>query len=164
MESQHSEEKVTCSEDMLSKSHSEHVVKVPKWLSVVAIIALLWNLVGVLAFVGQITISPEALSQLPQAEQDIYINMPIWAYAAFATAVFFGATASVMLLCKMGWAVHLFIGSLLAISVQMYHAFFIARAFDVFGPGGLIMPVMVISFAIIFLKIALLAKKNNWLA
>ncbi|GAA0822802.1 hypothetical protein GCM10009111_31660 [Colwellia asteriadis] len=139
-------------------------VPVPKWFMVVAIIALLWNLIGVLAFISQITITPELLEQLPPAEQAMYLNMPLWANGAFAVAVFAGTTASFMLLFKMSWAVNLFVGSLIGIVVQMYHAFFIANAFDVFGPSGLIMPIMVTIFALLFLKVAIVARKNNWLS
>lgn len=136
----------------------------PKWFIGVAIIALLWNLIGVLVFVSQITITPESLEQLPPAEQALYLNIPFWANAAFAIAVFSGTTASFMLLFKMSWAVNLFIGSLIGIAVQMYHAFFLAQAFDVFGPGGLIMPIMVTTFSLIFLTIAVLARRKKWLS
>ena len=138
-------------------------VKPPKWFIGFAVIALLWNLIGVLAFVTQVTITPEALGQLPEAEQSLYINMPFWANAAFAVAVFGSMTASFMLICKMYWAVYLFSASLLGIIVQFFHAFVMSEAYEVFGPSGLIIPAMVIVLAIVCLLVSLKAQMAGWL-
>ncbi len=137
--------------------------KPPKWLTVFSVVALLWNLMGVFAFISQVTMTSEVLGKMAEAEQALYINMPFWANAAFAVAVFSALTASFMLLCKMSWAVYLFSASLLGVIVQLFHAFVISAAFTVFGPQGLIMPVMVITFAIACLLVAIKSKRNGWL-
>lgn len=137
---------------------------VPPWFKVVAIIAVVWNLLGVLAFAGQMMMSADALAQLPQAEQNLYANTPMWATVAFAVAVIAGTLGSLLLLLKKSLATQVLMLSLVAIITQMFHAFFISNSFAVFGPGGLIMPIMVIVIALILVFLANIAKGNDWLS
>ena len=145
---------------------TEQVVKetkvIPSWFKIVAIIALIWNLLGVLAFVGQMLITPEMLSALPIAEQELYANTPLWATAAFAIAVFSGAFGSLFLLMRKSLATPLLIFSLVGVLVQNVHSFFISNSIEVYGPGGMIMPVMIILLAIYLIWLAKNAQANGW--
>jgi len=135
----------------------------PSWFKTFAIVSLVWNLMGVMAFITQLLMTPEALVALPQAEQDLIANTPLLATIAFAFAVFGGAIGCLALLMKKTIAVAWFTFSLLGIAVQMFHAFFILNSFVVFGPGGLIMPIMVVVWAIGLLMVARNAKSEHWL-
>ena len=53
--------------------------------------------------------------------------------------------------------------SLLGVLVQMYHAFFMSNSFEVFGPGGMIMPVMVVVIAIYLVVLSRQAATKNWI-
>jgi hypothetical protein len=145
---------------------TEQVVKetkvIPSWFKIVAIIALIWNLLGVVAFVGQMLITPEMLSALPIAEQELYANTPLWATAAFAIAVFSGAFGSLFLLMRKSLATPLLIFSLVGVLVQNVHSFFISNSIEVYGPGGMIMPVMIIFLAIYLIWLAKNAQANGW--
>jgi hypothetical protein len=44
----------------------------------------------------------------------------------------------------------------------MFHSFFMSKSFEVFGPGGLVMPVMVIVIAIYLVLLAARAKAHRW--
>ena len=136
---------------------------IPKWFTIAAAFALVWNLLGVMAFVGQMTMTDEMMAQLPQTEQELYAAIPIWATIAFACAVFGGALGSLALLMKKSLAQPLLILSLVGVVIQMFHAFFISNSFEVFGPGGAIMPVMVMIIAIALVLFVGKAKANNWL-
>ena len=46
--------------------------------------------------------------------------------------------------------------------VQMFHAFFMSNSFEVYGPGGLVMPVMVLVIAIYLVTLAAKAKAHRW--
>jgi hypothetical protein len=46
--------------------------------------------------------------------------------------------------------------------VQMFHAFFMTKSFEVYGPGGLVMPVIVIVIAIYLVTLAAKAKGHRW--
>ena len=52
--------------------------------------------------------------------------------------------------------------SLAGVLVQMFHSFFMSKSFEVFGPGGLVMPIMVIIIAIYLVALAAKAKNNRW--
>jgi len=152
----------TMIEDTKTPVNSENTV--PKWFNIVAILALVWNLMGVMAFVMQMMMTPEMIAELPQAEQDIYNSVPMWATIAFACAVFGGALGSLALLMKKSLAQPLLLLSLVGVLIQMFHSFVISNSFEVFGPGGAIMPVMVAVIAIALVRLASKANNNGWLS
>jgi hypothetical protein len=134
----------------------------PKWFMIVAGLLLIWNLMGVMAYIMQVTMSPETLAALPDAQRQLYENTPKWATAAFAVAVNFGALGCLLLLLKKNLAGLFLQLSLAGVLVQMFHSFFISNSFEVFGPGGLVMPVMVLAGAIFLVLLAARAKANRW--
>jgi len=135
----------------------------PKWFTVTSIAALIWNLLGVMAFAMHITMTPEMLAELPTAEQNLYANTPMWATIAFALSVCAGALGCLALILKKTIASQLLILSLVSVFVQMYHSFFIIDSIAVYGPGGLVMPIMVIIIAIGLVLLANKAKTKQWL-
>jgi hypothetical protein len=137
--------------------------KIPTWFWVVAGIALLWNLMGVMAYIGQVLMPPEALSDLPAEQRDYMLNTPAWATGAFAFAVWGGAIGSILLLLRRKFAMIVFIVSLAGILVQMYYNFFVGGALDVYGPGGMIMPVMVLLFGVFLIWLTSFADKKGWM-
>ena len=140
----------------------ELITKVPKWFMIVAVVLLVWNLLGVMAHIMQVMISPETLAALPQEQRQLYENTPAWATAAFAVAVNFGALGCVLLLLRKNLAGLFLQLSLAGVLVQMFHSFFMSKSFEVFGPGGLVMPVMVIVIAIYLVVLAAKAKMRRW--
>ena len=137
--------------------------QVPKWFFVAAILAIFWQIMGVMAYLQTVMLTGEDVFKLPRAEQIIIINTPSWAIAAFAIAVFSGLIGSVLLLLKQSISFHFFVLSLCAVIVQMYHAFFIMDSIAVFGPGGMIMPIMIIVIAILLIWLAHFAKSKFWI-
>ena len=140
----------------------ELISKAPKWFMIVAAVLLVWNLLGVMAYVMQVMMSPETLAALPQEQRELYENTPVWATAAFAVAVNFGALGCVLLLLRRNLAGLFLQLSLAGVLVQMFHSFFMSKSFEVFGPGGLVMPVMVIVIAIYLVVLAAKARTNRW--
>lgn len=138
------------------------IKQAPRWFTVVAALALVWNLLGVMAYIMQVTMSPEALAALPQEQQQLYENTPTWATAAFAIAVNGGALGCVLLLLRKNLAGIFLSLSLAGVLVQMFHAFFMTNSIEVLGPAGLVMPIMVLIFAIYLVFLAVKAKTNLW--
>ena len=136
--------------------------KAPKWFMIVAVVLLVWNLLGVMAYIMQVMMSPETLAALPEEQRQLYENTPAWATAAFAVAVNFGALGCVLLLLRKNLAGLFLQLSLTGVLVQMFHSFFMSKSFEVFGPGGLVMPVMVIVIAIYLVVLAAKAKMRRW--
>ena len=134
----------------------------PKWFMIVAGILLVWNLFGVMAYIMQVTMGPEALAALPEAQRQLYENTPVWATAAFAVAVNGGTLGCLLLILKRSLAGIFLQLSLAGVLVQMFHSFFISNAYEVFGPGGTVMPVMVLVIAVYLVFLAAKAKANHW--
>ena len=129
---------------------------------VVAVVLFIWNVLGVMAYIMQVTMSPEVMAALPDAQRELYENTPAWATAAFAVAVNFGALGCILLLLKRNLAGLFLQLSLAGVVVQMFHSFFMSKSFEVYGPGGLVMPVMVIVIAIYLVTLAAKAKAHRW--
>ena len=136
--------------------------KAPKWFMIVAAVLLVWNLLGVMAYIMQVMMSPETLAALSEEQRQLYESTPAWATAAFAVAVNFGALGCVLLLLRKNLAGLFLQLSLAGVLVQMFHSFFMSKSFEVFGPGGLVMPVMVIVIAIYLVVLAAKAKTDRW--
>ncbi|MCB2096947.1 MAG: hypothetical protein KDE05_04890 [Parvularculaceae bacterium] len=135
----------------------------PKWFYAAAVIALVWNLMGAAAFISHATISEEAIAALPEAERALYEAVPLWATIAFAVAVFGGALGSLFLLLRRKLAEPVLIASFAGILIQFVHSFFIAKSMDVYGPGSIVMPVMVIVIGAALVWFAQKAGKAGWL-
>ena len=136
--------------------------KAPKWFMIVAGVLLVWNLLGVVAYIMQVMMTPEALAALPSEQRQLYESTPAWATAAFAVAVNFGALGCVLLLLRKSLAGLFLQLSLAGVLVQMFHSFFMSKSFEVFGPGGMVMPIMVMLIAIYLVILAAKAKNNRW--
>lgn len=134
----------------------------PRSYWVISGLALLWNLVGVLAYVNQVTMSPESLAELPEGQRAILEAMPVWATSAFALATTAGVLGCVLLIIRNSWAVPMFLVSLAAVLVQMYHAFVIANAIQLLGPTAAIQPALVIAIGSGLIWYSRYAKEKGW--
>jgi hypothetical protein len=137
--------------------------KPPLWFWILSALLLVWNLLGVMAYVQEATMTAEALQAMPAAERALLLARPAWATAAFAFAVFGGASGCLLLLLRTRIAIAVLALSLLGVVVQMTHAFAIADSIAVYGPGGLVMPAMVSTISILLIVFALHARKRGWL-
>ncbi len=133
------------------------------WFWIVSAVALVWNLMGVMAYITQVTMSPEALQALPENQRALYESVPSWATMAFAIAIWGGVIGCVLLLLRRKQATPVLILSLAGILVQMYHSFFISNSFEVFGPGGLVMPIMIVVMGIWLIWLSRKATANGWM-
>jgi hypothetical protein len=115
-----------------------------------------------MAYLAQVNMTDEALAALPEAERALYENQPMWATMAFAIAVWGGALGSLTLLLRKRWARPVLLISLIGIIVQMTHSFFLSNNFEVYGPGKMIMPIMIIVVGVLLVLFARMAINRNW--
>lgn len=139
-------------------------IKPPKWFYIVAGVALVWNLMGVMAYLKDAMITEAEIAALPLAEQAFYQDVAAWAVSAYAFAVWAGFVGCVLLLLRKKWATPVLIVSLLGVLVQIYHSFFVVDSIAVFGPGGIIMPIMVIAISIYLVYFSRQATANDWIS
>lgn len=138
-------------------------MNIPKWFMPVAVAALIWNLMGVGAFFAEVMKGTDAITALPEAEQALYTDVPLWAKIAFAFAVFGGAIGSLGLVLKKKWARPILLISLIGIAVQMFHSIVIANSTAVYGPQAVIMPIVVILIGAGLVWLSRKADEAGWL-
>ncbi|AZJ35828.1 hypothetical protein [Tenacibaculum singaporense] len=131
---------------------------------IIGIAALVWNGLGVMSYIGQAYMTDEVRAALPEAERALYENVPTWVTAAFAIAVFGGLLGSAFLLMRKKLARPMFLLSLIAIVVQMSYNLFMSRAAEVYGPGSIIMPIMVIVIGVFLLMYTKKTIAKGWLS
>lgn len=143
---------------------AELVSSPPRSFYLIGGFALMWNLLGVMAYVGQVTMTEEVLNSLPEAQRLLYETAPAWATAAFAIAVNGGALGCLLLLLRKALATPVLIASLAGVIVQMFHSFFMTNSMEVYGPGGMIMPIGVVFVSVYLVWYSLDAKKRGWVS
>lgn len=135
----------------------------PKRYWIIAVLALLWNLLGLAMFAMQVTMSPEALAAMPAAQREIAAATPTWVNVAFALAVVGGVLGAVGLLMRRRWAVAMFVVSLVALVVQVLGIYLATPAWAAAGAASLGMPALLIVIAVALLAYARHAAGRHWL-
>lgn len=133
------------------------------WFWIVGVLLLLWNGAGVAAYIGEATLSAEALQALPEGQRALIVSRPAWATAAYAVAVFGGVAGCLLLLIRRRSAVPVLVLSLLGVLVQLGHAFLVADAFAVVGAAGAVLPALVLACALFEVWFARRARARGWL-
>lgn len=95
----------------------------PMWFWVIAVVLLLWNLVGVYALVQQLRLGAEAMGPATEYDRAIYDSMPPWYNWVFAIAEIGGVGGALALLAQRAIARPLFLVSLLAVIAQFGYLF-----------------------------------------
>ena len=111
---------------------------------IIGIVALVWNLIGVMAYLDQAYMTTEELLAKSVAKQALYTYIPAWVTGAFAIAVFGGALASILLLLRKKLATFVFMLSFAGIVAQMSYNFFMSNAAEVYDIGDIILSVMLL--------------------
>lgn len=130
---------------------------------IISVIALIWNLMGVNQYLQQAYNTESFRAMYTDEQFEIIQATPSWAIAAFAIAVFGGTFGCILLLMKKRMAKFFFLASLFGIVVQMIYNLFIVKALEVYGPGSIVMPIMVIAVGFFLVWYSKKAIANGWL-
>jgi hypothetical protein len=133
----------------------------PKWYLPVAILALLWNAAGCVAYLHDVMLTPQDIAGLPAAQQALYAARPAWAIAAMAIAVWCGAAGCVGLILRRNWSKPLFTASLAGLAVQDFGLFAIAGVARV-EPSAVVIQGLVLLIAVALLLLARRAAALGW--
>lgn len=128
----------------------------------VAVVMLIWNVIGVLNYLGQM--NAEMVATYPDSHRAIIEGRPAWATGAFAIAVFGGSIGCLLLLLRKSAATYLFFASLLGVIVTMIHTVRIASSTIDYTPFEILlmilMPLVVAAFLIWYSK---RAQSKGWI-
>ena len=138
--------------------------KPPTLFWVIAVVLLLWNFTGLMFYYGQVTMTAETLAaNFSAVEREFMAQTPVWATAAYATAVTAGVIGAALLLLRKGVALPFFILSFAGVLIQDFDAFVLSDAIGVWGSSALALPVIVIVICIFEIWYTRLAKAKGWL-
>ena len=136
----------------------------PKWYLPVAIVAVLWNLVGCVNLAFELFAQDALIESWSAAQQEWARSIPAWIYVIYAVAVTMGVAGSRGLLLRQPGTTVLFAISLFAVVVQMTYTMGIAGGLTVLGPSAAITPAMVIAIATLLLGVSVHSKNSGWLS
>lgn len=121
----------------------------PRWLTIVALLLMLFGAAGLFAFYGDVTMNESRLATMDEWDRAFFTARPgwfVWVYGAAVWAGFFGAVA---LLLRRRIARPLYIVSLLAVVVQFGWVF---AATDLIAAKG---AATVVPFPLVILAVTL---------
>ena len=135
----------------------------PKWYMPVAIVALIWNLLGCMAFLADMMLTPEAIAAMTPDQQQLYASRTAWSTAATAIAVWGGAVGSLGLIMRGRWAKPLLFMSLLGLIVQDFGLFVMTNAASFAGPVAFALQGLVLVVAVALLLLARTGIAKGWI-
>jgi hypothetical protein len=136
----------------------------PKWFKPVAVVALLWNLLGCFAIATDLSLSASDIAALPPAQQGLYAARPGWAVVASVVAVVAGALGCIGLLLRKKWSFPVLAASLLGIIVQDFNLFVLSSGAELAGSVVVITQALVLAVGIGLLLFSRRGVKAGWLA
>lgn len=134
----------------------------PKWFVPVAVVALLWNLLGCFMIWMDATMTSEAVAALPADQQAIHAARDTWMVIGSIVAVGAGALGSLGLVLKRKWATPLLILSVLGLIAQDLGFVLISRTLPI-PMAGWILQGMVFVIAVLLVLMARKASAAGWL-
>ena len=131
---------------------------------VIGIIALIWNALGVNAYLQE-AYNTDAYKALHTEEQlELINNLPTWYTAIFAIAVFASLIGCILLLLRKRLAIPLFLIALIAVVIQTGYNLFINEGRELYGVMEYAMLVLIPVVSIFLYWYAKHATKRGWLS
>ena len=138
--------------------------KPPAWFWAIAIILLLWSLMGVFACIQQFRLGAEAMGPATDYDRALYASMPAWYNWVYAVAVGAGAAGAVALLLRRALARPLFVVSLIFVVIQFGYLFATTDIITAKGVWTTYFPLFIAAVGIFEIWFAGLAIRRGWLA
>jgi len=135
----------------------------PKWYMPVTIIALIWNLLGCVAYLSDVMLTPEDVALMSPAQQSLYESRTIWSVSATALAVWCGAAGSLGLIMRQRWGKPLLIASLVGILIQDLGLFILTDAASQAGVVAYFLQGLVLLIAVGLVMLARTATSRGWI-
>ena len=134
----------------------------PKWYLPVSILALLWNLMGCVAYLSDVMLTADDIAAMDATQQALYNSRPAWAVAATAVAVWGGAAGCLGLILRKRWSAVMLELSLAGVIVQDIGLFILSGV----NPGTFVMVMqgLVLLIAIGLVVLSRRAIANHWLS
>jgi hypothetical protein len=137
---------------------------------IIAGVLLAWNLIGLMFYYQQSTLTVDIMMDAGLTDQQIahITNTPAWAHAGYAIAVNAGVLGAILLLLRKTWAIPLFYISLAGALVQDLDAFVLRDAMEVWNTPDAVfppyaLPLIVIVICVFEIWYSRSAKARGWI-
>ncbi|MGJ8745724.1 hypothetical protein [Polaribacter sp.] len=127
---------------------TKNINKPSKAFWIIAVIALIWNSMGVDGYLNQAYQTDRFKLMYTEAQLEVIFNLPSWVTAAFAIAVFSSVFACILLLFRKKLAKTFFLIGLIAVLVQTTYNVFMNPGKEMYGSMEYSMLVMIPLFSI----------------
>ncbi len=138
--------------------------KPPVWFWIVAIVLLLWNLVGAYACIQQFRLGAEAMGPATAYDRALVASLPGWYNWVFALAEIAGLAGVAALMARHRIARPMFIVSLLAVIVQFGFLFVTTDIIAVKGVWTTYFPAFIAAMGCVEIWWAGYAQQRGWIA
>ena len=136
----------------------------PMWYWIVSGLALVWMIVGVLAWTMDWLMDPAALEAMTEGQRQLYTSRPQWLFVVYAIAIFSGLFGAIGLLLRKAWATWMFVISLVAIVLQFGYTFMVMNAIELIGAAAAVpVPLVIVTLGALVLWLSVHAGKAGWL-
>ena len=139
-------------------------VRSPLWVRAVAVVLLLWGLLGCWACLQQLRLGADAMGPASAYDRQLYASLPVWYNPTYVVAVLSGALGAAALLAGSRLAVPI-AGVALATVVIMFGWMFAAT--DLIAHKGFAVaatfPIVVALIALAQLWLSVVARRRGWI-
>ena len=138
-------------------------VKAPTWLRIVAVVLILWELMGCYACYTQIRYGAAAMGPVDDWSLNYYAALPVWYNWVYVVATFGGLLGGIALVLRDKRALPLFWISLAAVVVMFGYAFAMTDLVTHKGLGQVLpFPLFIAGVGAFSIWLALLTARNGW--
>lgn len=136
---------------------------IPVWYWIIAVLLLIWYILGIITLTGQVNLTEEALKMMTPAERQFYIDMPLWVIWAYALGVFGGFFGTIALLTKRRWAKYFLIASLIGVFAHIIYYLAAGGGLQVFRGIAIILPLAQIVIGAFAIWLSKFGIRKGWL-
>jgi len=133
---------------------------VPRWFTLAAIGAVLFELAGCAMYLMQVSVDP---ASLPLDQRAMWDAAPSWMVAAYAVAVWLGLIGAILLVLRRRLAEKLLLASLIAVLVQFSALLLVPELRNLTTSDALFLPFVIIVAAYVIWHFAFTARRAGWL-
>ncbi|MFN5271012.1 MAG: hypothetical protein ACK5DN_12750 [Hyphomonadaceae bacterium] len=136
--------------------------KLPPWFWAVAVLGIVWNIFGLVQFMGAVTATSASLAAkgMTPEQIDVYLSIPFWMNFAFGVGVIGGLIGSILMAVKNKGAQPVLLASLVAY-VVLYIGDIVHGVFAALGPPQVIVLTVVVAIAAALLWVARFSDKQR---
>lgn len=138
-------------------------VRVPVWYWIVAVVATLFNVGGVMNYIVT-QVDPQAATAQMTAEQAAYfLNFPTWYVTVYALATHLALAGGILLLLRLGVAFHAFAASALLYGISLVYHYVLNDVVATLPVGMHVFSAVIGIQLVLFAVFARWAKGRRWL-